>query len=380
MLRSKRLWAGLIGVLGSVRAASANDATVAQQTTAAECGLPPSLVARGWQRDLSPTAVREPEPFVPGSETLAVLPDTQYYAMCNSPHFERQTRWVARAARGRAIRAVITLGDLTESNTEAEWSFVQQGFLPLEERLPLVLVTGNHDHGDSGQANQRRSLFTRYFAEPQGASAEALTETLNPGDRENAYYRVRLPKVTLGVLALEWSPRDKTVAWANDVVKRHAQDRIIVVTHAYLYHDGTRYDWWGKGEKQEWNPCVYRTARRDPSAPTTHKNIHPEGAHDGEALWRALVSQHPNIFLTLNGHVLGDGSARLSSRGVHGNLVQQVLVNFQMLREGGLGYLRLLEVLPDGKTLRMKTYSPSLGVFATAAEQTGDLELSPPLW
>jgi hypothetical protein len=329
---------------------------------------------------LSPTSVREPEPFVPGSVTLAVLPDTQYYAMCNSPHLERQTRWVARAAHGRAIRAVITLGDLTESNTAAEWSFVQQGFSPLEGRLPLVLVTGNHDHGDGGEANLRRSLFSQYFAQPKGASAEALTETLTPGDRENAYYRVQLPNVTLGVLALEWSPRDKTVAWANDVVRRHPKDRIIVVTHAYLYHDDTRYDWSTKAEKQEWNPCVYRTAKRDPKARAGTQNLHPEGVHDGEALWRALVSRHPNIFLTLNGHVLGDGSARLASQGLHGNLVQQVLVNFQMLREGGLGYLRLLELLPDGETLRMKTYSPSLGVFATAEDQGGDLRISPPLW
>jgi hypothetical protein len=82
----------------------------------------------------------------------------------------------------------------------------------------------------------------------------------------------------------------------------------------------------------------------------------------------------------LSGHVLGAGTGVLTSRGEHGNLVQQVLVNFQMLKDGGLGYLRLLELLPDGKTLRMKTFSPTLGVFATPSDQTGTLAVEPPLW
>ncbi len=345
----------------------------------AECGMPQSLRARGWPRKLAPLTQSDPVPFVPGTVTLAVLPDTQYYAACNSPHFYEQARWVARTAARRNTVAVLQLGDLTEHNTEQEWDYVERSLAPVRQ-LPILATTGNHDHGDRGTANRRATLFNEVFAELAPATAAVLAESKAVGDRENAYYRLKLPQVTLGVLMLEWSPRDESVAWANRVLSKYEGDRVIFVTHAYLYYDGTRYDFAAKGERQEWNPRAYGTGKSQPDLPASQQNVAKEGAHDGQTLWEALVSQHPGVFLTLSGHVLGDGAGVLSSEGAHGNRVHQVLANYQMLDEGGLGYLRLLELLPDGKTLRMKTYSPSLDRFATGSEQNFELRIEPPLW
>lgn len=342
--------------------------------------MPAALQARGFPRELSPTSREESPPLEAGTITLAVLPDTQYYADCDSPHFSAQTQFVAREAKRRNIRALLTLGDLTEHNVPREWDYVRAGVRLVQDEVPVVLVSGNHDHGEGGTANRRATRFREHFPAPPGRAAQALAESLAPGDLENAYYRVETPRVTLGFLALEWSPRTATVAWANRVLARYPKDRVVVLTHAYLYHDDTRYDWWKAGSKQEWNPLWYRTAKRDSERETTRENLHPDGAADGEMLWNTLVRKHPGIFLVLSGHVLEDGNALLTSRGDNGNVVQQVLVNYQMLREGGLGYLRLLELLPDGRTLRMKTYSPSLQLFATAKEQARDLGIEPALW
>jgi hypothetical protein len=164
------------------------------------------------------------------------------------------------------------------------------------------------------------------------------------------------------------------------VLDRYQNDRAIIVTHAYLYNDGTRYDWQGKGRVQEWNPLSYGTGKGVRDKQPRGELLAPDAAYDGEMLWRDLAERHAGVFLVLSGHVLGGGTGVLTSRGEHGNLVQQVLVNFQMLKDGGLGYLRLLELLPDGKTLRMKTFSPTLGSFATPSDQVGSLELEPPLW
>ena len=60
--------------------------------------------------------------------------------------------------------------------------------------------------------------------------------------------------------------------------------------------------------------------------------------------------------------------------------MQQVLANFQPLDDGGLGYLRLFEIQPDGKSMRMKTYSPSLQLYATGDNQQGELAIDPALW
>lgn len=363
---------GTTGASTEASAATADDPE-------APCGLPEEIREPSWPRVLAPTTAQEPIPFVPRSTTLAVLPDTQYYAFCRYGHLSAQSEWLASNAAARNIAAAVQLGDITETNGPEEWAFVKDAFSPLYPVMPLLLTTGNHDHGKEGKAGVRSSYFQQYFPAPAAATQAVLVETMGAGNLENAYYRIPVGRVHIGILMLEWSPRTSTVKWANDVVGRHPKDRVALVTHAYLYSDDTRYDAATRGVAQRWNPRGYDTARLPHAAETDH-TPHPEGAYDGEMLWRDLVSQHAGFFLTLNGHVLGDGTGLLSSRGVHGNLVHQVLVNYQMLNEGGLGYLRLLEFLPDGHTLRMKTFSPSLGVFATADDQNFDLEVVPPLW
>jgi hypothetical protein len=350
------------------------------------CDLPPELVARGWPRSLAPTSPTEPQSSGAVAFTLAVMPDTQYYASCRAPHFKAQSEWLAREQERRRILAVLHLGDITEHNEPEEWRFAQGALAPLVEKLPLVLTTGNHDYGTAGAAERRATRFQEFFPAATPATRPYLAASLREGDLENAYYRFPLPlppgrpAVILGVLVLEWSPRESAVAWAKGVLAAHPKDRLVLLTHAYLYHDGTRYDWVAKGDSQEWNPHAYGTAKRDPKGPPSEANRTAEGVYDGEALWQALVRGHPGALLTLNGHVLDDGVAHLTSRGDAGNAVHQLLANYQALEQGGLGYLRLLEFSADGRTLRAKTYSPSLGAWATAPEQDFELALDPPLF
>ena len=318
----------------------------------------------------------EPTARVPGTVTLAIFPDTQYYTVSRSSHLARQADWVVDHRAERDIRAVIHLGDITEHNSPKQWEFARARLDRVARYLPLALATGNHDYGDGGSANRRVTLFIRYFGRPGPATRRALVETLAPGDLTNAYYAIPLAGVQIGLLVLEWCPRRKTVGWAHRVLARHSRDRVIVVTHAYLYDDDTRYDARRFGGAQRWNPRTYPLAR----AALESGQAHPDGAYDGEMLWQGLVRLYPNVFMTLNGHVNGDGTGYRISVGRDGNTVHQVLVNYQMLAEGGLGYLRLLEFDPDGETLRMKTYSPSLDRWALARDQTFDVVIAPPLW
>jgi Calcineurin-like phosphoesterase len=355
-------------------------ASTAAVPASANCGMPAALFARGWRTKLSPTSAVETPPFEAGTTTLVVLPDTQYYASCASRHFGDQVRWAAEQKTRRNVPLVLTLGDLTDRNTPAEWAYIQSNLAPVQNQLPFVLVTGNHDHSVGGTATDRVSLLQQYFPDAPGAAASVLAERLHAGDIENAYYRVPLAKTTLGVLALEWSPQAATVEWANRVLDRYAHDRVVVVTHAYLYFDSTRYDWEHKGKLQEWDPLSYGTGKGVPEKQPRAATLSPDDGYDGEMLWQDLVRRHAGIFLVLSGHVLANGTGVLSSRGDHGNLVHQVVVNYQMLEAGGLGYLRLIELLSSGKTLRMKSFSPTLKLFATGRDQTGDLALEPPLW
>jgi len=131
----------------------------------------------------------------------------------------------------------------------------------------------------------------------------------------------------------------------NNKLQWGRANRAIIATHACLYSDSTRYNWKMRGEEQRWNPHKYETAG---------------GVNDGEQVWQKPVKKHGNVVMTINGHVLNDGPGFLVSKADHGNLVNQMLVNFQgpIHPLGGEGWLRLLEFLPDGHTVQAKTYSP----------------------
>lgn len=319
---------------------------------------------------LEPTTATEPAAPTPGSITLAMLPDVQYYTKCRLPHLQAQLRWLTDVMPQRDVRAALYMGDLTEHNTRDEWRWFRGQIEPFQDRLPILLATGNHDYGRNGDAHRRHTLFDNYFRSAPGAAAALLAEEKR-GSIENAYYRIALPRVTLGVLVLEWAPRESTVTWANRVLSKYAHDRVVLTTHAYLYEDSTRYDWHTRGTEQRWNPLWYDM--------DWVEQLY-DREYDGEMLWNSLVRLHPGIFLVLCGHVGGSGVGLLESRGDGGNLVEQVLANFQLLDQGGLGYLRLFEIQPDGRSMRMKTYSPSLGQFAIASAQLGILPIEPALW
>jgi hypothetical protein len=161
---------------------------------------------------------------------------------------------------------------------------------------------------------------------------------------ENAWYKFEVGGQKWVVLTVEWAPRDGAVEWADGVIASQKDARVIFVTHAYLNHDDTRYDWAAKGKAQAYSPHNYGT--KTPTDPSLN---------DGEELWQKLIKKHSNIVLTLNGHVLGDGMGYLASKGEKGNVVHQMLYNRQTIDDG---QMRLLEFSADGKMVQVKSYSP----------------------
>ncbi|MPM62366.1 hypothetical protein SDC9_109237 [bioreactor metagenome] len=105
-------------------------------------------------------------------------------------------------------------------------------------------------------------------------------------------------------------------------------------------------------------PAPYDSLANDPA--------HPESViNTGAMLWEKLVRKHKNIFATFSGHVLGTGTAKLVNYGDHGNKVYNILQNYQnqvnVLTDGGKnGYLRLIDINLDEKTMEVLTYSPYL--------------------
>jgi hypothetical protein len=321
---------------------------------------------------LAPRAAWSAAPTVVGPRDAAdreawsfvLLPDTQCYSETYPEVFRAQTEWIIRQRYLRNIRFVLHLGDITNNNVHGEWMNARVAMDTLRlGGMPHLLVPGNHDLGPWGNGGTRASFFSDWFIQRNAR---------RHGESENAFLTVTVGDAKFLIVGLEFGPRAEVVAWANEVVARHPDHHAILLTHAYLYSDGTRYDWGTRGREQTWNPNGYGVGSSELGR--------SEGVHDGEALWQQLVRRHPQFAFTFNGHVLHQGVAQLASPGDAGNTVQQVLVNYQCgvrpdRRKGGGGFLRLVEVAADGHSVTMQDYSPYYDEWLTEPDRRFTLTL-----
>jgi hypothetical protein len=82
--------------------------------------------------------------------------------------------------------------------------------------------------------------------------------------------------------------------------------------------------------------------------------------NDGQELWEKLVSQYANISLVLSGHVTAwSGVGRRIDYGVSGNLVNQIVSDYQAYPNGGDGWLRIMRFRPSQNRVDVETFSPT---------------------
>jgi len=304
-------------------------------------------------------------PFVAGSWTLAVLPDTQHYSQSHPELFKDQARWIVANKDRYNIQYVLHLGDIVNVNTAVQWTNARTAMFMLDGEVPYALAPGNHDF--STLVAPRATLFNDFFPLAKYQSWPTFGGVREPGRLENSYHLFSAGGVDWLLFALEYGPRNGTVAWASQIASNYPARKKILITHAYLYDDDTRYDWAAKGSAQSWSPHAGGAASD------------PEGTNDGEELWQKLVKIHANWVMTINGHVLHDGLGRVPSTNDFGQVVHQMLVNYQMQPLGGEARLRLMEFRPDGQTVQIKAYSPFYGDYKTDTQNQFMLTLEPPL-
>lgn len=298
-----------------------------------------------------------PEEASDGAFSVAVLPDTQRYSQEYPEVFASQTRWIADVAEAENVQFVTHLGDIVHRPTDEQLANADRAVRTLDEsNIPYGIAIGNHDYDrDGGLAAREATEFDARFGPDRVADSPWWGGSYDESTMHNAYARFSHGGRDVLVLFLELFPRTEVVEWASDVLSKHADHDAILVTHGYLYHDGTRID-----EGDEWDATHYDEL---------------EGIN-GPDLWEQVVEPHENVFLVLSGHVLCDGSARLTSVRDDGSMVHQLLTNYQSTENGGNGYLRLLRFRPAEDRIGVETYSPSLAQRHPATNHHFVLEYS----
>jgi len=277
-------------------------------------------------------------------------------------------------------------GDITNHNTPKEWENARRALdRVVKAGVPFSLVPGNHDMGPPEKlASDRTTGLNTYFSAKDYAASKAHG-VFEPGKLENNWHHFDTPTGKFLCVGLEYGPRDVAADWAAKVVRENADRKAILLTHAYLYRDSTRYDWAKYGTEQSWDPKGNKALMSAAG-----------GVSDGEDLWKKVIAPSKNVVLTLNGHVLYNGTGHLISKADDGHTVHQVLANYQAAVQiddgaggvafsgdpktkrvtrpyGGGGFLRLMRFHPDGKTVSVKSYSPWYDRFLTQPDQQFEL-------
>lgn len=274
-------------------------------------------------------------PYHNGSTTVIVLPDTEGYCRKRPQIFNAMMQWVAENKDKRNIACLLHVGDITNNNAKDEWTNARKAFDIIEGKIPYVLAAGNHDYDHTPG---RLTYMNEYFKVADLKKQPGFGDVYEPGKLENHYQFMKINGQKWIVLSLEMGPRKKVIAWANKVLARHTDRLAIVLTHGYLYYGNVRYNHLRGGQR------------------ASPYNFYGDGA-DGEMMWNQLVRKHANVMMVICGHLSSQYVGYRKDKGDHGNIVHQMLVDYEKMR-GGNGFLRVLEFLPDGKTLQVRTYSP----------------------
>lgn len=310
----------------------------------------------------------------PGSFTMVVIPDPQSYNKfdVNQPLFELQTAWIANQKERLNIKAALCTGDIVEQNeiripdgmngnqtSEEQWQAASRAFERLDNEVNYILCTGNHDYGYVAAEN-RLTRFPHYFpSERNSCWRNSLVAVGNDSQGiptlENAAYEIKTETWgDLLVISLEFAPRTEMLEWARSVASsdKYKNHKVIILTHSYMNNDGSVI----QQERYKLSPANY-----------------------GQVIWDKLVYPTENIAMVICGHAGTTGTYEDNvgfriDKNAAGKNVPQMMFNAQMADgswhgNGGDGWLRILEFMPDGKTIQVKTFSPLFAISPSTADK-----------
>ena len=278
------------------------------------------------------------------SFSLIIVPDTQVYSY-NDPEwyrssrkevFTQMTRWIVANVEELNIKFVLHVGDIVEEHYKPyQWVNANEAMSILDGVVPYSLVVGNHDMAldatrDTTNFNNTFP-YTRYESMPW-YGGRLVDDGYTPGNTyDNSYHFFSAAGMDFLIMAMEMGPTDATLAWADGIVSRYPNHRVIITTHSYMASNDTRDS---TGE--------HMAASHSPS-------------RSGEEVWQKFVKKHKNISFVFSGHHTNSDSHKglLASAGNHGNTVYQ-----QLNGDHFDGWLRILTFVPDEDKIYVKSYSP----------------------
>ena len=288
---------------------------------------------------------REAPTPLPGPDfCIVVMPDTQMYtgelSGGKKTMMIAQTEWAITNRVSRNVAYVTQLGDISNNGDTpiyiSQWRNATNAMYRLEnpsrtqmaDGMAYGVAVGNHEMTPNGDpVSGTTSNYTKYFGVPHFTGREYYAGHYGTNNN-NHFDFFSAGGLDFVVLYFEYNtaPPAELLAWANQVLVTNAWRRAIVVTH-------------------------YMGSAATPSTLSAQ----------GSAIYNALKA-NTNLFLTLGGHVSGEGSRTDT---YNGNTVHTLISDYQGYTNGGNGFMRLMEFSPSNNVVTVQTYSPWTGVYET---------------
>lgn len=250
--------------------------------------------------------------------SLAVLPDLQMLTNHYQEPISTLPDFLLANANGKKIKALITVGDLTDGITngkdwDRQYNKVKKEFARLDGTMPYIAVPGNHDYDNECKTDHSVTHFDGAFPISKMKEWECWGGSFSDTSVVNAYYLMEFCGVKYCIFALDFGPSDAVLDWCCKITEKYPDRRVVLTTHGYLDGNGDLLR--GTGT----------------NAPSRYGWTSTTSVNDADEIWEKWLKKYPNVFMTFSGHVFGDDVVVREYVGDHGNVVASFLLNAQGL-------------------------------------------------
>lgn len=288
-----------------------------------------------------------------GAFSIVIIPDTQQYQEQSASRdsvtnatFETWTDWIAANITRQRIVFVSHVGDIVDKNQRDQWAVARRCMDKLHGKVPYGITVGNHDmvprSGDS-------SLFQDVFPKSRfenfdwygGCFTGHSGKPAISGNNANSCQLFSAAGMNFVALQLECNAPDDVLAWADAMLKKHADRRAIITTHMDL----------GPLDK----PKKSRDYFDAPKGRMRWKKCHGRRGNTSQQMWDKCLGNHKNVFMICCGDQSRTQALHQSVTGKQGNVVHELLSDY---RKAGV---RVMRFLPSANKIEVRTWDPING-------------------
>jgi hypothetical protein len=296
--------------------------------------------------------------------TFIVLPDLQGMTFQHPEQIRTITQWMRDNTATENVKAVLTLGDITEWATNAEFMVADTLFRTIDSLgLPYLPIIGNHDYdgggifGPSYRANV--SQWNTWFGTSRYAGKTWYGNAFH-NNTANHYMKFDVDNRKYLVIGLEFMPTDSAMTWAQSVIDSNLDRHAIITTHGYITAHGER--------------------STDTSAYAQSWIYNLGNDNNGVEMWEKFIRKNKTIDFVFSGHFVFPGGvavgnfARMSEAGNWGNAIHQIMCDYQCIGKSGgdvnngQGYFLKVRFSPRSGMAHLSMYSSYLNQYDPAMD------------